>query len=58
MSAQLSNPDLTYVVFDEGKGFDYSVEEGSIAVGLKKGSELTDKVNEALAAISEESASP
>lgn len=54
MSAQLSNPDLTYVVFDEGKGFDYSVEEGSIAVGLKKGSELADKVNEALAAISEE----
>lgn len=54
MSAQLSNPDLAYVVFDEGKGFDYSVEEGSIAVGLKKGSELTAEINKALSGISEE----
>lgn len=54
MSAAMSNPDLTYIAFDEGKGFDYSTDEGAVAVGVKKGSELTAKINEVLKGISED----
>ena len=54
LSAVASNSDLTFVAFDEGKGFDYDVDEVSIAVGLKKGSALTAQVNEVLAGISQE----
>lgn len=48
MSAQTSNPDLTYVEFDENKGFKTDPKDTSIAVGLKKGSDLKDKINEIL----------
>ena len=54
MSAQMSNPDLTYIAFAEGKGFDYSTDEGAIAVGIKKGSDLKDQINKVLAGISED----
>ena len=53
-SAIATNPDLTYVVFDEGKGFETDPADTSIAVGVAKGSELTAKINEALATISKE----
>ena len=50
----IANPDLTYIVFDEGKGFVASEGDVSIAVGLKKGSELVDDINAALAQIPQE----
>lgn len=46
-----ANPDLTYVKFDEGKGFVASEDDVSIAVGLKKGSELLEDINGALATL-------
>lgn len=54
LSAVASNSDLTFIAFDEGKGFTYDVDEVSIAVGVKKGSDLTAKVNTVLAGISQE----
>ena len=53
LSAVASNSDLTFVAFDEGKGFTYNTDQSSISVGLKKGSDLTAKVNEVLATISD-----
>lgn len=54
MAAAFANEDLTYVAFEEGKGFDISLEDGAIAVGLAKGSELAEPINEILAGITEE----
>lgn len=54
LSAVITNPDLTFVEFPKGEGFDFSGDEVSIAVGLKKGSEFTAEINKALSAISEE----
>ncbi len=54
-SAVSANPKLTYVAFPEGKGFEASMEDASIAVAFKKGnSELLDAVNKALLEISTE----
>ena len=53
-SAVASNPDLTYVEFEEGKGFTYSPDDAAIAIGLAKGSDLLEPINEVLAGISEE----
>ena len=53
-SAVATNPDLTYVVFEDGKGFEADPSDTTIAVGVKKDSELTAKINEALATISAE----
>ena len=54
LSAVAANPDLTFVGFEEGKGFDYSTGDVSIAIGIRKDdSELKDKLNAALATISE-----
>ena len=50
----LANPDLTYIVFDEGQGFTASEEDTAIAVGLVYGSPYKDKINEVLSSISEE----
>ncbi|MBQ8995552.1 MAG: transporter substrate-binding domain-containing protein, partial [Oscillospiraceae bacterium] len=49
-----SNPDLTYVVFDEGKGF--FVEESKItnAIGCRKGSDMVEFINGVLAKVSPE----
>jgi len=49
-----ANPDLTFIAFAEGKGFEASMEDLSIAVGLKKGSDLLEPINEILAAISQD----
>ncbi len=53
-SAVAANSNLTYISFTEESGFVASKEDVAIAVGLKKGSELTSKINEILAGISEE----
>ena len=54
VSAQESNPNLTFVDFEEGQGFEASPEDVAIAVAMKKGSEVLDDVNAALAEISKE----
>lgn len=45
-------PEFTYVEFDEGQGFEVSDEDIAVSVGLKKGSDLTEKINEILKGIS------
>lgn len=50
----MANPDLTYIQFEEGKGFVASADDTAIAVGLQKGSPLTAQINEILAGIDEE----
>lgn len=52
VSATAANDAYAMVVFDEG--FETSPDDTAIAVGVKKGSELTEKINEILAGISEE----
>ena len=54
ISASISNPNLTFVSFDEGQGFTADPDDTSIAVGLRKGSELTERINAILAGISDE----
>ncbi len=53
ISAIASNPNLTYILFDEGKGFQYAADDAAIAIGVKKDSELTAKINEILSKIPE-----
>lgn len=53
-SAIASNPDLTYVQFEEGNGFSYSADDANIAIGLAKGSELLQPINDILATITAE----
>ena len=52
VSASVSNPNLSFIVFDNG--FSYTADDASIAVGLKKGSELTSEINRILSGISED----
>lgn len=52
VSAQAANSNLKMVEFTTG--FETSAEDTAIAVGLRKGSELTALINEALAKIPEE----
>jgi len=52
VSASAANENLAMVEFTEG--FETSDDDTSIAVGLAKGSELTEKINEILADIPEE----
>jgi putative lysine transport system substrate-binding protein len=52
VSASAANENYVMVEFEEG--FKTSSDDTAIAVGLKKGSDLTDKINEILAGISEE----
>ncbi len=54
VSAAEANPDLTFVEFEEGQGFEASPEDVAIAVGLEKGSELVQQINEILAGLSDE----
>ena len=53
MSAVAANPDLTYVAFEAGKGFEASPGDIAIAVGLPKNSDHT-KIDEIIKGISEE----
>lgn len=50
----MANPDLTYIQFDEGQGFEASADDTAIAVGLQKGSPLLEQINEILSGIDEE----
>ena len=52
LSAEMANSNFKMVELEEG--FVTSEEDTAIAVGVKKGSELTDKINEALKGISQE----
>ena len=52
VSAKESNPDLTFVEFSEGKGFEASPEDVAIAVAMKKGNTLLPDVNKALSGLS------
>ncbi len=54
ISAIESNPNLMFVSFEEGNGFEASPEDVAIAVALKKGNEDITKINEILAAIDKE----
>ncbi len=54
LAAVEANPGLSFISFEEGKGFTASPEDVAVAVGLKKGSELTAKINEVLAGITKE----
>ncbi len=49
-----ANPDLTYVAFPEGEGFQASPEDVAISVGLQKGSALKAEIDQVLAAIDTE----
>ncbi|MDR2454863.1 MAG: transporter substrate-binding domain-containing protein, partial [Bifidobacteriaceae bacterium] len=51
LSAVAANPDLVFLGFPQGQGFDVEEADTAIAIGLKKGSELLDEVNQALASI-------
>lgn len=53
-SAIFANSDLTYVTFEEGQGFTASKDELSIAVGLRKGSNLVEEINKILSNISDD----
>jgi putative lysine transport system permease protein len=52
VSAQNANSNLKMIEFTDG--FETSPEDTAVAVGIRKGSELKDKINETLAGISEE----
>lgn len=54
VSAQAANSDLTFVEFDDGNGFSVSDDEVSVAVGVRKGSDLTTLINQTLATVSEQ----
>ncbi len=54
VSAAASNPDLTYVKFADGKGFEVSEEDVAVSVAVKKGNTDLDKINEILKGISKE----
>ncbi len=55
VSAMESNPDLTFVEFPEGKGFEASPDDVAVAVAIAKGQEdLISSINEILAGISED----
>ena len=51
MAATAANSDLTYVAFEEGQGFDTGEVDTTIAVGMRKGTSLTEPVNQALTTI-------
>lgn len=52
ISASNAIADFTFVEFEEG--FETSDDDTAIAVGVKKGSQLTEEINKALSTISEE----
>lgn len=52
VSASSANPNFAFVEFEDG--FETSDDDTAIAVGLQKGSELVEKINEVLSGISEQ----
>ncbi len=53
LTAVYTNPKLTYIDFEEGKGFKYSQDEVAIAIGVKKGNDLKNQINSVLSTIDE-----
>ena len=51
---QVSNPALTFVAFEGEAGFDVEPEDVMISIGVKKGSELIDPINEILMGITQQ----
>lgn len=51
VSAVEANPDLSYVQFAEGSGFETNPEDVQVAIGIRQGDENKDKMNEILATI-------
>ena len=50
-----TNPDLTYVEFDKGKGFDVDLTDTSVSIAVNKDNpELKDAINEYLDTLSDE----
>jgi hypothetical protein len=48
----MSNPDLTWVTFDEGKGFDVELSALCAGIPIAKGNtELKDKINAVIATL-------
>lgn len=54
LSLEMAVDDLTYIVFDEGEGFEADETEIQIAAGLKKGSDMVDAVSEIIDGITPE----
>jgi putative lysine transport system substrate-binding protein len=55
MAAIIANPDLTYISFEEGKGFTQDIDSGYLmGYGFRKGDENCAKFDEALKSISED----
>ena len=52
ISASAANENFVMVVFEDG--FEASDEDTAVAVGVAKGSELTEEINKVLAEISED----
>ena len=48
LSAVVSNPELTFTAFGEGQGFETQAEDTTVAIGVRKGSELLAPINEIL----------
>lgn len=53
MVAAYTNPNLKYIEFEKDCGFEFSQDEVSIAIGIKKGNPLRDEINVALSKINE-----
>lgn len=53
LAAVAANPDLTFVEFVEGQGFETGDIDTTIAVGLREDSPLAEPINQALATIPE-----
>jgi ABC-type amino acid transport substrate-binding protein len=54
LTAVYTNPTLTYIEFEEGKGFKYSQDDVAIAIGVRQGSELKNEINSVLTTINED----
>lgn len=54
ISASAANENFVMIDFKEGKGFEASVEDSAVSIGIRKNSDLTEKINTILEKISEE----
>lgn len=54
ISASTANDKFKMIEFKDGSGFEADAVDFSVAVGVKKDSDLTEKINKALAELSEE----
>ena len=54
MSVVNANPDMSYVVFEEGKGFEVDESDAVNAIGCRKGSDLVAFINDILKGITQD----